>query len=1012
MPSPILKKLSAAIRGSYHVQPPTIPSPTDYVAYWTMDDAQVSGATLLDVSGNDHTATMINTPTTGVDGQKAEAVQFNGTNQYATVVDHADLKPTAEVTVSAWVYSDNLVDEDLIFQSYSALTNRSGVRLHLKPTGEVNFTIAKNTGSVLDTDFKNATSSSQIKDGRKHLVAVTFDGSEMKVYVDGSLESVVPFSATIGYEATNYVRIGSHSTTGVELWHFNGTIDDIKLFTRAISAEEVRAMFLEDGGFVPAPQDYIARWELETAPTIAPPTDFVAEWTMDDVVGSLLNETNNAHDATLVNAPTFPAGFDGNAMLLNGTTQCATVVDNVALRPSEITACAWVNGDSVSNAIFSVWSVDGSSIRYGYRIYLDGSGRMALEIADGVGVTQNTNWVVAFGTTNLTDGKWHHVAATFDGDVLSIYVDGGLETAKSFTLTIGYGTQFLLIGARETSVVREHYFSGSIDRLQLFNYAATPAQIKALARIAPDSTFRGHQGRIDGLPISVEGNGYDGGNALTLDSVDDKVVIQNHADLRPTLVSVSAWAKLKTGYNSYGEIFSSWHNDGTTKAGLSLAVDATKKGTIQTGKDTGNVLGTDHEVTSTSALSENVWVHLVGTYDGAAQRLYVNGIFEISEAWAVGLAYDSVNNSVRMGSRVDLAAEGGFFDGDLDDIRLYGRTITPAEIRAIFDARVPAPPSDFVAEWTMDDVAGAVLNETLNNHDATLVNTPTFAPGYEGDAMTLNGVDQRATIVDHADLKPANITAAARVRLAIADTGDLIFSSYNQDPNIAGFNLRVSSGVPHLTIGDNTGVTGGVNSEFATGTTNIDDGEYHHVVGTYDGEVIKLYIDGILEGVTQWANGIVYNPVTNNVRIGCRKTSAGEVNFFNGDIDKTQFFNRAVSPEEVAAMAGVIYTPPAAVVITLTPANILDTVPNGPYTTATVVSLVEGGVGPFTYSWVRISGSTITADTPLAADTSFSGNRTDAESLETFELTVTDQGNFDSTHTKQIAVNIIWGTPP
>jgi len=80
------------------------------------------------------------------------------------------------------------------------------------------------------------------------------------------------------------------------------------------------------------------------------------------------------------------------------------------------------------------------------------------------------------GNIVINDGDWHHVAATYDGTTLKIYVDGVLDVSGNISLnTIG---QNLVVGTIARPSVGE-FFTGTLDEVRVWNYARTQAQILA-----------------------------------------------------------------------------------------------------------------------------------------------------------------------------------------------------------------------------------------------------------------------------------------------------------------------------------------------------------------------------------------------------------------------------------------------------------------------------------------------------------------------------------------------------
>ena len=133
------------------------------------------------------------------------------------------------------------------------------------------------------------------------------------------------------------------------------------------------------------------------------------------------------------------------------------------------------------------------------------------------------------GTTSAQTGEWHHIATVYDGDSLSLYVDGALERRRGVNPADSLGVADFIIGARESSgsgSVTEP-FRGVIYEVRIWNQALTPEQIDSAARTrVPDfSDADGFWGSDAGLGLlarwslnsgsatevkDLSGNGHDG----------------------------------------------------------------------------------------------------------------------------------------------------------------------------------------------------------------------------------------------------------------------------------------------------------------------------------------------------------------------------------------------------------------------------------------------------------------------------------------------------------------------
>jgi hypothetical protein len=80
---------------------------------------------------------------------------------------------------------------------------------------------------------------------------------------------------------------------------------------------------------------------------------------------------------------------------------------------------------------------------------------------------------------------------------------------------------------------------------------------------------------------------------------------------------------------------------------------------------------------SSSSYQVDTWIHLAATFDGITKRLYFDGI-EVANANASTTMFDA--EPIRIGCDRQLGVTGGNFIGELDEIRFYDRTLTPADI--------------------------------------------------------------------------------------------------------------------------------------------------------------------------------------------------------------------------------------------------------------------------------------------------------------------------------------------
>jgi hypothetical protein len=203
------------------------------VAQWHFDEP--SGTSAADSSGNGLTGTLTSGAAFTNAGKYGGAVAFDGVDDYVNVPDD-NLLDLNTFTLEAWVYPTTLSTpwRSVIFKE-DATANRQAYSLYASngsafPTVEV----GNPAGSGVITKAGSATISANTW---THLAA-TYDGSALKVYKDGTLIGTQSLTGTLT-TSTHPLKIGGNAIYWNE-W-FEGRIDEVKLYDRALSATEIAA---------------------------------------------------------------------------------------------------------------------------------------------------------------------------------------------------------------------------------------------------------------------------------------------------------------------------------------------------------------------------------------------------------------------------------------------------------------------------------------------------------------------------------------------------------------------------------------------------------------------------------------------------------------------------------------------------------------------------------------------------------------------------------------------------
>lgn len=200
----------------------------------------------------------------------------------------------------------------------------------------------------------------------------------------------------------------------------------------------------------------------------------VAAWTFDEGQGEFVEDASgNGHDGELLDGAKWSKdGKFNGAVELDGIEACVEVPHDDDLNLEAFSIEAWVNCVPGSNqAILHKQGEDNAANR-NYILNIRPEGFLRGSFSSG-GTQYDFD-----GPTILESNRWYHVAATYDGKVGKIYVDGELDSETEIGLPLEANDAPLLLGkAGGTGGAR---FTGLMDEVRLSNIARTQDEIKEL----------------------------------------------------------------------------------------------------------------------------------------------------------------------------------------------------------------------------------------------------------------------------------------------------------------------------------------------------------------------------------------------------------------------------------------------------------------------------------------------------------------------------------------------------
>lgn len=201
-----------------------------------------TGTTWYDLSGNGNNGTLTNGPTfsSGNNG----SILFDGVDDYVDCGNPSVLRPSTFTSIT-WIYNtDSDGRQQGIFCSYSELMVAGFFYQIWNSPHKVRYVLGANTGGGAGV-YTDITGSTTINLNTWYQIVVTYDGTTMKSYVNGTLDINTNPGNGLGYDAVNNKVIigGTYTKSSGVVSRFKGNISNSFMYNRSLSAAEVLQNF-------------------------------------------------------------------------------------------------------------------------------------------------------------------------------------------------------------------------------------------------------------------------------------------------------------------------------------------------------------------------------------------------------------------------------------------------------------------------------------------------------------------------------------------------------------------------------------------------------------------------------------------------------------------------------------------------------------------------------------------------------------------------------------------------
>ncbi len=396
-------------------------------------------STATDLSDHAHSVNITGASyVNGEDGSANGALSFAGQGQYATIpADPAFEQMSEGFTIAAWVYPT-------AFQSYNAVVTKLNgghrniiFRYHNDGKFQVHFTNSNNAITAVTTD------GAVVSTGQWTHLAATWDGTDMKLFVNGQIEKEMTLSFSPNFQSAGSIRLG---TLNFGSERMVGYLDNVQMRAFPTPEDEVACLMRAEIG-------------AENGIELHLPLN-----------NSSTDISDNSNNATFYSVGVGTDRWGNIAEAVNLTGSGYATVPNISIYEqleNEFTISAWIK----PNAVGGTQAIIGKA----------GTGRDIVLRIDNGKLTAHYYvsgyvWCTP-ATATISANEWSHVACTWDGTNLAVYHNGEMLQSVAPATLPNFTSNSWSIGALTASGGEQ--FAGMIDEVKVWHRFLSICEIRS-----------------------------------------------------------------------------------------------------------------------------------------------------------------------------------------------------------------------------------------------------------------------------------------------------------------------------------------------------------------------------------------------------------------------------------------------------------------------------------------------------------------------------------------------------
>jgi hypothetical protein len=388
-----------------------------------------------------------------VKGVTGGAVDFDGGKDLVQIEDTSSLDSMDTITIAAWVKPDSLSGRD------DLIKKGGNYWFNIQDNGELSTYL-----NGIDPSPGYYQSNSEIKVNEWTHIAFTYNGSQIRQFINGDLDTIHSGLSGSVSSSNNDLNLGKHNTGGID-----GSLDNIKIYPYAVSDSKVQKLYQQGKPHIGSSSTDSSSTSLQKGLVLSQTFNRIETCGQSDTISCpsgmsgevAVDESGEANHGELVNGPTEKGAEDcrvGGCLGFDAEDDTVRVDRDSSIVSGSRSMSFWVNLDG--------------ELSQGSWEDIVGQGSMRVEVSEADTTTLNWYTTGGAGSFSVPNNEWVHVTVTATSDTAKMYTDGNIVGSFSVdTLNKTSGDLWIM------SEKNSKYVGGKIDQVRVYNRSLSNQEV-------------------------------------------------------------------------------------------------------------------------------------------------------------------------------------------------------------------------------------------------------------------------------------------------------------------------------------------------------------------------------------------------------------------------------------------------------------------------------------------------------------------------------------------------------